>query len=92
MNVDGSGAQQLVTNNDRQIGARFTHDDSAVIYSQDSGGNEYYDIYVVPAGGGTPKNLTNTVDVSETVDEFSPDGKKPSSCIAHQPPSVPVSL
>lgn len=75
MNVDGAGAQQLVTNNDRQIGARFTHDDSAVVYSQDSGGNEYYDIYVVPATGGTPKNLTNTSDVSETVDEFSPDGK-----------------
>jgi dipeptidyl aminopeptidase/acylaminoacyl peptidase len=75
MNVDGAGAQQLVTNNDRQIGARFTNDDSAVVYSQDSGGNEYYDIYVVPAGGGTPKNLTNTADVSETVDEFSPDGK-----------------
>ena len=75
MNVDGAEAQQLVTNNDRQLGARFTHDDSAVVYSQDSGGNEYYDIYVVPATGGTPKNLTNTPDVSETVDEFSPDGK-----------------
>lgn len=74
MNADGAGAHQLVTNNDRQVGARFTHDDSAVVYSEDSGGNEYYDIYVVPAGGGTPKNLTNTVDVSETVDEFSPDG------------------
>ena len=75
MNADGAGAHQLVTNNDRQVGARFTHDDSAVVYSEDSGGNEYYDIYVVPASGGTPKNLTNTVEVSETVDEFSPDGK-----------------
>lgn len=75
MNVDGAEAQQLVTNDDRQFGARFTHDDSAVVYSQDSGGNEYYDIYVVSASGGTPKNLTNTPDVSETVDEFSPDGK-----------------
>jgi len=75
MNVDGSGARQLVTNNDRQVGARFTPDDSAVVYSQDSGGNEYYDIYVVPVAGGTPKNLTNTPDTSETIDEFSPDGK-----------------
>ncbi len=75
MNVDGSGAQQLVTTNDRQTGARFTHDDSAVVYGQDRGGNEYYDIYAVPAGGGEPRNLTNTPDVDETVEEFSPDGR-----------------
>ena len=75
MNTDGTGAHQLVTSNDRQIEARFTRDDSAVVYGQDHGGNEYYDIYVVPAGGGEPRNLTNTPDVSERVSEFSPDGK-----------------
>jgi len=75
MDVDGSGAHQLVTNNDRQVGARFTHDDGLVVYSQDRGGNEYFDIYVVPVAGGEPRNLTNTPDISETVGEFSPDGK-----------------
>jgi dipeptidyl aminopeptidase/acylaminoacyl peptidase len=75
MNVDGTGAHQLVTNDDRQSGARFTHDDGAVVYSQDRGGNEYYDIYEVPVNGGEPRNLTNTPDISETVSEFSPDGK-----------------
>lgn len=75
MNADGTGAQQLVTNNDRQTNARFTSDDSGIVYSQDRGGNEYYDIFVVPAVGGEPRNLTNTPDVSETVEEFSPDGK-----------------
>jgi dipeptidyl aminopeptidase/acylaminoacyl peptidase len=75
MNVDGSGAQQLVTNNDRQTGALFTHDDSALVYGQDRGGDEYHDIFVVPASGGQPRNLTNTPDVRETVEEFSPDGK-----------------
>ncbi len=75
MNADGSGAQQLVTNNDRQSHPRFTHDDSAVVYSQDRGGNEYEDIYVVPVAGGEPRNLTNTPDKSETVHDFSPDGK-----------------
>jgi dipeptidyl aminopeptidase/acylaminoacyl peptidase len=75
MNADGTGARQLVTNDDRQAGARFTHDDSAVVYSQDRGGNEYYDIYEVPVNGGEPRKLTNTPDVSETVSEFSPDGK-----------------
>lgn len=75
MNADGTDAHKLVTNDDRQTGARFTRDDSAVVYSQDRGGNEYYDIYAVPVGGGDPRNLTNTPDVSETMDEFSPDGK-----------------
>jgi dipeptidyl aminopeptidase/acylaminoacyl peptidase len=75
MNSDGTGARQLVTNNDRQSGARFTHDDAAIVYSQDRGGNEYNDIYEVPVNGGEPRNLTNTPDISETVEEFSPDGK-----------------
>jgi len=75
MNADGSGAHQLVTNDDRQVGAQFTRDDSAIVYSQDRGGNEYADIYVVPVKGGEPRNLTNTPDVSEIVQEFSPDGK-----------------
>lgn len=74
MDADGSNAHQLVTNNDRQTGARFTHDDAAIVYSQDRGGNEYSDIYEVPVTGGEPRNLTNTPDISETVAEFSPDG------------------
>ena len=75
MNADGTDAHQLVTNDDRQTNTQFTHDDRAVVYSQDRGGNEYYDIYEVPVNGGEPRNLTNTPDVSETVREFSPDGK-----------------
>ena len=75
MNADGTDAHQLVTNDDRQGDAQFTREDSAVVYNQDRGGNEYADIYVVPVSGGTPRNLTNTPDVNETVDEFSPDGK-----------------
>jgi dipeptidyl aminopeptidase/acylaminoacyl peptidase len=74
MNVDGTGSRQLIKSEDRQSVARFTHDDSTLVYSQDKGGNEYSDIYAVPVTGGEPRNLTNTDDVSETVDEFSPDG------------------
>lgn len=75
MNADGTGARQLIQSNDRQTSARFTHDDAQVVYSQDRGGNEYYNIYVVPVSGEEPRNLTNTADVTETVREFSPDGK-----------------
>ena len=75
MRADGAEPRQLIKNDDRQFGARFTHDDQALVYSQDRGGNEYYDIYVVPVAGGEARNLTHTDDVSETVGEFSPDGK-----------------
>jgi dipeptidyl aminopeptidase/acylaminoacyl peptidase len=75
MNADGTGAHQLVVNDARQIRARFTHDGRAVVYSQDRNGDEYYDIYEVPVDGGEPRNLTNTPDISETVNQFSPDGK-----------------
>ena len=75
MNADGTDAHQLVTNDDRQTNTQFTHDDRAVVYSQDRGGNEYYDLYELPVNGGEPRNLTNTPDISETVREFSPDGK-----------------
>jgi dipeptidyl aminopeptidase/acylaminoacyl peptidase len=75
MNADGTDAHQLVTNDERQVSARFTHDDGAVVYSQDRGGNEYYDIYEAGINGSEPRNLTNTADISETVEEFSPDGK-----------------
>jgi dipeptidyl aminopeptidase/acylaminoacyl peptidase len=74
MNVDGTAAQQLIKSDDRQAGLAFTRDDAEIVYSQDRGGNEYYDIYLVPASGGEPRNLTHTDDVSETVNEFSPDG------------------
>lgn len=75
MNIDGTGAHQLVTSEDRQTDIRFTHDGNDLVYCQDRGGNEYYDIYVVPVSGGHPRNLTHTPDTSETVSSFSPNGK-----------------
>jgi dipeptidyl aminopeptidase/acylaminoacyl peptidase len=75
MNTDGTGVRQLAKSDENQLNAVFTRDNSAVLYGQDRGGNEYFDIYAVPVDGGVPRNLTNTPDVSETVDEFSPDGR-----------------
>ena len=75
MNADGTAAHQLVMNDDRQIDAQFTPDDSMVVYSQDRRGDEDYDIYEVPVNGGEPRKLTNTPDISEIVRHFSPDGK-----------------
>ena len=75
MNVDGSNAHQLVESNDRQANAAFTHDGAEVVYAQDTGGDELYDLYAVAVSGGQPRNVTHTDTISETSPQFSPDGR-----------------
>jgi dipeptidyl aminopeptidase/acylaminoacyl peptidase len=75
MNSDGTGAHQLLHSDDAQSGAIWSKDGQKVVYQQDRGGDEIYDLYTVAAAGGTPQNLTQTDQVSETNPHFSPDGK-----------------
>jgi Tol biopolymer transport system component len=75
MNVDGSGAQQLLKSNDRLASPAFTRDGKEIVYMQDKGGDELYDLYAVPAAGGEPRNITSTDHTSEVQPLFSPDGK-----------------
>jgi len=75
MNIDGTGAQQLLKSNDRQASPVFTHDGKEIVYMQDKGGDELYDLYAVSASGGEPRNITNTDHTSEVGPLFSPDGK-----------------
>ncbi len=74
MNADGTGAKQLLKSNDRQASPTFTHDGKEILYIQDKGGDELYDIYAVPTAGGESRNVTNTDHNSETDPLFSPDG------------------
>ena len=74
--ADGSGAPvQLTHSDDRQGGLTLSPDGKWVVYQQDHGGDEMYDLYAVPLAGGEPVNLTNSGTVSETGARFSPDGK-----------------
>jgi dipeptidyl aminopeptidase/acylaminoacyl peptidase len=75
MNADGTGAHQLLHSDDAQSGAVWSKDGSSVVYQQDRGGDEIYDLYTVAAAGGTPQALTHTEQISETNPHFSPDGK-----------------
>jgi dipeptidyl aminopeptidase/acylaminoacyl peptidase len=75
MNADGSGARQLLKSNDRQASPRFTRDGKEIVYAQDKGGDEMYDLYTVAVVGGEPRNLTNTDQTSEIGPLFSNDGK-----------------
>ncbi len=71
----GGWPLQLTVSDDRQDGAIYSLDGKWILYQQDFGGHEYYDIFAVPSGGGAPVNLTNTPEISETDPLFSPDGK-----------------
>jgi dipeptidyl aminopeptidase/acylaminoacyl peptidase len=75
MQADGTGARQLLKSNDRQASPSFTHDGNEIVYQQDKGGDELYDLYAVSVEGGEPKNLTNTDKTSESGPLFSKDGK-----------------
>jgi dipeptidyl aminopeptidase/acylaminoacyl peptidase len=75
MNADGSDAKQLVKSDDRETGVVWSPDKKDIVFQQDRGGDELYDLYSVAIDGGTPVNLTKTDTVSETNPRFSPDGK-----------------
>jgi dipeptidyl aminopeptidase/acylaminoacyl peptidase len=75
MNADGSGSHQLTHSDDSQFSATWAKNGSGLVYQQDRGGDEIYDLYFVSAAGGEPQNLTNTNQTTETGPHFSPDGK-----------------
>jgi dipeptidyl aminopeptidase/acylaminoacyl peptidase len=75
MNSDGTGAHQLLHSDDAQSGGIWSKDGQSVVYQQDRGGDEIYDLYTVLAAGGTAQALTQTDQISETNPHFSPDGK-----------------
>ena len=70
----GSWPIQLSQSDEGQGAPTFSPDGKWIVYQQDKGGNELYDLYAIPARGGVSINLTNTPDVREFAPRFSPDG------------------
>ena len=79
---------QLSQSDDRQVGATWSHDGKWIVYQSDRGGNETYDLYAVPSGGGAAVNLTNTPEISETGVIFSPDGRE--LLVSYKPKTSPI--
>ncbi|WP_353072805.1 S9 family peptidase [Tunturiibacter gelidoferens] len=75
MQADGTGARQLLKSNDRQSSPAFTKDGKEIVFEQDKGGDELYDLYAVSVSGGEPRDLTNTDKTSESGPLFSKNGK-----------------
>ncbi len=66
---------QLSQSDEAQLDPTYSPDGKWVVYQQDKSGNELYDLYAIPSGGGAALNLTNTPETRETSPLFSPDGK-----------------
>jgi dipeptidyl aminopeptidase/acylaminoacyl peptidase len=73
--TEGSWPVQLAHSDDRQIGAAWSPDGKWIVYESDTGGNELFHLFGIPADGGATENLTDTSDSSETAAHWSPDGK-----------------
>ena len=73
--ADGSWPVQLTQSDDNQAGFAVAPDGRTLYFTQDKGGNEQYDIYAVPSGGGAVRNLTNTPDIAKSGLLASPDGR-----------------
>ena len=72
-NENGSGVQRLTDNKARDVYPRFSPDGNWIAFSSNRDGN--YDVYVVPAAGGKPRQLTfHSAD--DNVVGWTPDGKK----------------
>ena len=65
---------QLLQSDDRQFNPFWSRDGKWIVFQQDVGGHEVYDLYTVPSSGGQPMNLSNTPNISENNPRFSYDG------------------
>lgn len=72
----GGEVVRLTTSNERQLELEVSPDSNTVIFAQDLGGAEMFDLYAVPRAGGEPTNLTNTPAATETGAVFSRDGRQ----------------
>jgi dipeptidyl aminopeptidase/acylaminoacyl peptidase len=68
----GNFPVQLTTSNDAQSPAEVARD-GQVLFTEDRGGDELYDIYGVPITGGAVVNLTRTPEATEDNPRLSPD-------------------
>lgn len=63
---------QLTSSDEAQYPGAVSRD-GQVLFVQDKGGDELYDMYTVPLAGGAVVNLTNTPDISEDNPRLSTD-------------------
>jgi len=74
VSTSGGWPIQLLQSEDRQSGAVWSPDKKWIVFEQDFGGSELYDLFAVSSDGAEVINITNTPEVSESNPHWSPDG------------------
>jgi dipeptidyl aminopeptidase/acylaminoacyl peptidase len=70
----GGWPLQIAQSDDRQVAAAWSPDGKWIVWQEDRGGGEVYDLLAIPSDGGEVVNLTNSPTVSETDVVWSPAG------------------
>jgi len=52
VNADGGWPTQLAQSDERQYGEIWSPDGKWIVFQQDKGGNELWDVFAIPSGGG----------------------------------------
>lgn len=74
VSASGGWPIQLSASDDRQESAVWSPDGKWIVFDQDFGGGEIFDLFAIPSEGGDIINLTRTADISESNARWSPDG------------------
>jgi dipeptidyl aminopeptidase/acylaminoacyl peptidase len=74
--VDGGWPDQLTTFTENTVRGVAVRDDGTILFIADRDGDEFHQLYRIPAGGGWPERLTDLPRVQHTIGPaaWSPDG------------------
>jgi dipeptidyl aminopeptidase/acylaminoacyl peptidase len=75
--VDGGWPDQLTTFTENTVRGVAVRDDGTILFIADRDGDEFHQLYRIPAGGGWPERLTDLPQVQHTIGSsaWSPDGR-----------------
>jgi dipeptidyl aminopeptidase/acylaminoacyl peptidase len=74
--VDGGWPEQLTTFTENTVRAVAVREDGTIVFIADRDGDEFNQLYRIPAGGGWPEQLTDLPQVQHVISAgaWSPDG------------------
>jgi dipeptidyl aminopeptidase/acylaminoacyl peptidase len=72
----GGWPVQVTVADERTVLEEPSPDGRWLLYTQDRGGNEKPNLFLLPSGGGDPRNITNTEGIGYESIQWSPDGSR----------------
>jgi len=75
--LDGGWPEQLTTFIDHSVRGVAVREDGAILFQADKDGDEFHQLYLIPAGGGWPEQLTDLPQVQHELSPaaWAPDGR-----------------